>query len=411
MDVLDRFKANVKKSRENGCISLLDGVPHETKLKPCEVIIKKAMNGLLHANVDANKTFSYGPEQGDAEFRHEVAKFLSQQYDSTVNSENLILTAGATHGVHLLTSVLFGRGTHCFIENPTYFAMQRALKDDLHMNVIPVKTDSHGIDVEDLDRLLTEQKPQDIPNDMIYWACVYTVPVYNNPRGLSYSPETCKALIKCARKHKVLIICDDVYNLLCYDSKHPPQRLFSYDNPTDSDYYGNVVSNGSFTKILMPGIRVGWIEAPPIIVNRLVHSSLTFSGGSFNHFGGQIVTEILKLDLLAPHLEFLKENYAKNMKIIIDTLNTVPHLKFIKPGGGFFIWVEIPNDNVDALEFLTQAVDNRTVSFIPGQCTSPTGEFSNCVRLSVAKEPDYRVKEGIETFVDQYKRLMDKEQS
>ncbi|KAK6196201.1 hypothetical protein SNE40_001471 [Patella caerulea] len=312
MDVVERFKVNRDKGRASGCISLMEGIPGVDTLKPCREILQKATTHLLDSELNTSRTFAYGPEQGDEEVRRVLASFLTEQYghEEPVDADKIILTAGATQGAHLIATLLFGHGTTCFIEDPTYFIMHKMLSEDLKMNLIPVKLDSEGMDVEELDKLLTQHKPDVIPEDQLYWSFIYSIPVYHNPTGISYSPERCRALIECARKHKVLIIAEDVYNLLCYNTPHPPKRLIAYDNPSDPNYYGSVVSNGTFSKILAPCFRLGWIEGPDAVVQRLVKSFVAYSGGSFNHFGSLVASSILKLNLLQPHIESLKKIYG-----------------------------------------------------------------------------------------------------
>lgn len=123
--------------------------------------------------------------------------------------------------------------------------------------------------------------------------------------------EKCKFLVDVARKLDMIVVCDDVYNLLYYgDDKNPPARLFSYDNPKDEDYKGgNIVSNGSFSKILAPGFRVGWLEAPQRVVTKLKKSGLLQSGGSVNNVMFGIIQSIIELGKMEKHLDWYIQVY------------------------------------------------------------------------------------------------------
>lgn len=129
------------------------------------------------------------------------------------------------------------------------------------LNIVPVKLNENGVDLDSLEKLLQEKQFKSQNKE--FWAMYYTIPTYHNPTGILFSPEVCEGLIKLSRKYDFLITCDDVYNILYYKDKEAPKRLLAYDNRQDKDFKGNVISNGSFSKILGPGVRLGWLEVPP----------------------------------------------------------------------------------------------------------------------------------------------------
>ncbi len=134
------------------------------------------------------------------------------------------------------------------------------------LKVIPVKLNSDGTDVGDLEAKIIEHKTS-TSNSKMFSGCYYTIPNFHNPTGILFSEEICKNLITIARKHELLIVCDDVYNMLHYEEfEKPPKRLFEYDCENDINFKGHVISNGTFSKILAPGTRIGWLECPPRIM-------------------------------------------------------------------------------------------------------------------------------------------------
>ncbi|KAH3718241.1 hypothetical protein DPMN_061041 [Dreissena polymorpha] len=182
-----------------------------------------------------------------------------------------MVTAGATQGLHLVATVMFNKDTPVFMEDPTYFLAVNIIREDFGMNIKPVPTDSEGIDTEKLELMLVQHKPASMAGQKTpFWSMVYTIPTFNNPKGYCMSPERFKTLIRLARKHDVLLFTEDIYNILHYDNSPVcPPRLMLYDDRTDEDFQGHVLSNCSFSKILAPGLRLGWIEASPRIMKYL----------------------------------------------------------------------------------------------------------------------------------------------
>ncbi|XP_025112377.1 uncharacterized protein LOC112575060 isoform X2 [Pomacea canaliculata] len=317
--------ATVKAYMADGDIlSLIKGSPGLETLKDCKDILLKATNAVLDENADVTGTFTYGPEIGDAEFRDELAMFLTQEYGDEVKSSHLMVTAGASQALHMITTVMFSKDSIVFVEEPTYFAASMMLSVDLQMKVIPVPCDADGINVEELDHLLTKYRPahqRPTESKRPFWAFVYTVPVYNNPTGRCYSPSRCRSLVEVARKHEILLVAEDVYNLIHFgEDPFPPPRLLSYDCPADPDYKGHVLSIGTFSKILAPSLRLGWVEAPECILLHLNNSNLVWSGGSLNHYASKLAAAAMHLGLLPPHVHFLRQVYKSRCDAVCQIL-------------------------------------------------------------------------------------------
>lgn len=181
------------------------------------------------------------------------------------------MTAGATNGIHLILTTLIDLGGFVFLDEVTYMIALEAISAFKSIKIIPVKLNNDGVDIDDLERKLKEKRFQS--KDKMFWGAYYTIPTYHNPTGILFSEgkrsrkvvsqviifllEINNSLVKLARKFDILIACDDVYNLLPFDSDTPPKRLYAYDSFDDSDYKGNVISNGTLSKLLSPGVRIG----------------------------------------------------------------------------------------------------------------------------------------------------------
>ncbi|KAL4222845.1 hypothetical protein ACF0H5_018885 [Mactra antiquata] len=391
-------------------IPLSMGAPGPEMLAGSSELLIKSTECLLKDPLEERYTFQYGPCRGDPGFCNEMAKFLSTEYGDSVSSEDIMVTAGATQGLHLVATVMFDKDTPIFIEDPTYFIGQKMLKDDLGMNVIAVPTDDDGINIECLEELLQKYKPDNKPNKSPFWSMIYTIPTFNNPKGHCMSPGRCEALVALSRKYDVLLFAEDVYNMLHYSgAKYCPRRLLSFDRRSDPDFKGNVLSNCTFSKILAPGLRIGWIEAPPRVLDPILNSKTSWSGGSFNHYTSKLMATALKEGLLQKHLELLRKEYGERMNIACNALTEClpDSVKCHNPNGGFFIWLKLP-DQVDTLELLRMALTKYKVNFINGSSTSPSGSYQNYVRLSISFCDRKQIYNGVSKFCEAVKEVMEK---
>ncbi|CAH1271422.1 AADAT [Branchiostoma lanceolatum] len=254
--------------------------------------------------------------------------------------------------------------------------------------------DEDGIDVNMLDRLLEEHKKSStvrVTENRPYWTMLYLIPTFHNPTGRCLSEARCRQLVQVARRHNILVVCDDVYNTLCYEKDSqgnfvtPPPALVSFDQETDPGFLGNVVSNGSFSKILSPGLRLGWIQAPKRIRSLIMNSSYCDSGGSFNNYTSGIIASALQLGLVEQHLGKIQEIYARNMNAVHKIIQEEwpSGVSCLLPKGGFFIWVEFPQ-GFSCAELQKTCIRDHNVSFYVGSICSPQGLFGNCLRVCFA---------------------------
>ncbi|KAJ3217413.1 hypothetical protein HDU67_007996 [Dinochytrium kinnereticum] len=255
-----------------------------------------------------------------------LAKFLSRHYQSEVKHESISLTNGASQSFSNIISLFtIPNVTQVIIENPTYFLAIRVLEDHGidRKSTWKIPVDENGLLVDELKKVLEQNPspklPPPIKDEKRFPYLLFLVPTFSNPSGTTLSHERREALVKLARQHDILVVCDDVYQLLPFGNNLPPQRVYHFDRGST---FGNVISNQSFSKILAPGSRLGWIEAGPGIINQYEKSGLMYSGGSPNHFFSGMATSALKLGLLDSHLAFLRGIYQQRMEIMCNFLRT-----------------------------------------------------------------------------------------
>jgi DNA-binding transcriptional MocR family regulator len=320
---------------------------------------------------------AYGAEQGDGYFRLALAQFLSEGYGLPVEADQLFVTAGASQGLDLICTLFSQPGDTILVEEPSYFLALRIFADH-HLKVVSVPVDQDGLIIEALEEALTRHKP----------VFLYTIPAFHNPSSLTLSANRREALIRLSQAHNFLIVADEVYHLLAY-SLVPPPPMASYDRA------GRVLSLGSFSKILAPGLRLGWIQAQPQLLERFVMCGLLDSGGGLNPFTSGLVRTVLEFGLQRDCLLYLKEVYRQRMATLSAALHQyLPRaVSFAEPEGGFFIWLRFP-EAVDTEALLPQLQQHR-VSINPGIRFSSQQGLRNYARLSFAYYENEVLEEGV----------------
>jgi 2-aminoadipate transaminase len=365
----------------DGVLDLSWGHP-SPRLHAVDVIREAAAHALGQTGVVA---LQYGAPQGFGALLESLAGFLSAQdsYAMAVEPESLFLTAGASQALDLACTLLTQPGDTIFVEEPTYYLVSRIFTDH-GLRVIGVPTDADGLRTESLEAMLVDPA---VPRP----ALLYTIPTFQNPSGTVLPLERRRALVNLADQHAFIVLSDDVYQLLHYGPPPPPPVV-----ALDTTSQGCVVSLGSFSKILGPGLRLGWIQANPNLVRRFVGLGLIASGGGLNHFSSVLVQATLERDLLGPNIAFLKETYTERVQALSTALTTrfQDQASFAVPGGGYFFWVTLPpRVKTKALLPLAQAAG---VSYRPGPGFSVSGLFSNSLRISFALYEVDELEEAVE---------------
>ncbi|CAK9805156.1 Aromatic-amino-acid aminotransferase 1 [Anthophora plagiata] len=366
------------------------GAPGPDLLQHCVEMMRKATDHRLNEEKKEGKyyLFQYGITAGLWECREELAKFLTRRYGDPVKRENLILTCGASHGLQLLLNTVVSSNGIIFVEEVTYMIALDAFKQFPLMKVVTVPMKNDMVDLDAFEKIITEERKDSNPlknEQKIFWAMFYTIPTFHNPTGSTLPPESCKRLVEIARRYSIMIVCDDVYNLLYYGDGFPPHRLFSYDNPTDHNYKGgNVVSNGSFSKIFSPALRFGWIECSSRIAKIFRSSGILLSGGAVNHYVSGVVASLLQLSIQDEHLDKLVHIYKERLTVLCNILDH--HLpqcsSYQRPEGGYFVWIHLPS-GIDGSEFIKWCQKKYKVSAIPGVRFSYERKYHNFLRLSI----------------------------
>jgi DNA-binding transcriptional MocR family regulator len=369
--------------KRTGIIDLGIGAPDAPLLEHARKALLAAANHHL-SDPDHAVFVQYGPRAGDPVFRDALAKLLTSRLPGPAAAEDLFTTAGATSGLALAASCFFDTGAPVLIEDPTYFLARTVLKQ-AGMRLVPVAQDDDGINPARLAAAAQALPPA--PAGRRFRAMLYLIPTFNNPTGRVLPDRRRRDIIDIARKNNLLVVCDDVYDLLSFNDEPRPRRIVSMKGSE-----GWVLSNGSFSKILGPGMRCGWIESRGDLPEKLAQSAYARSGGGMNHFTTGILLSLIQSGAQARLLDRLRDTYRQRCNALCDALEeSMPSAAtFHRPDGGFFVWVTLP-EGTDTLAALDACQTQAGVRYQPGAWF---GDAHSSLRLSFAHNHTADLQKG-----------------
>ncbi|HEY1349505.1 MAG TPA: PLP-dependent aminotransferase family protein [Ktedonobacteraceae bacterium] len=273
----------------------------------------------------------YGPEQGNAPLLAFLAERLARQQGSVVELSHLMVVAGSTHALDMLTRLVARPGGIVLVEAPTYADALHILRDhQVQVNAVPM--DDQGLLPDALEQELVRLHRQNIPVSFLY-----TVPNFHNPTGRTLPTARRLQIIELARRYGFLIVEDDVYHDLFFEEPPPPGFYALAQGQ-------QVASIGSFAKTLAPGLRLGWLLAPRELIERCVGCGTSQMGGGANPFAARIVAEYCQQGHWDTHLAHLQAVYRARRDTMLSALHQhqPPATTWTRPGGGFFLWLTLP---------------------------------------------------------------------
>jgi DNA-binding transcriptional MocR family regulator len=356
-----------------GWIDFGIGQPH-VDILPLEQLEEAARHRLRQKD---RTILQYGMQQGNGEFRNSLAQFLSAHYEETVDPEHLFITAGISQALDQICALHTQPGDTVFVEEPSYFLALRIFAD-YGLKVISTPIDENGLVIDALEEKLAKHKP----------VFIYTIPAFHNPAGVTLSASRREKLVSLSEKHDFLIVADEVYQLLSYTATPPPPMTYF-------DKSARVLSLGSFSKILAPGLRLGWMQAKPSLLEPFIVCGYLDSGGGLNPFVSSIVESVIELGLQKDYLNFLKRTYRNRMVKLSKALRKhIPLLTYTDPDGGYFIWSYLPK-GTDTETLLAEA-NKHQVGFQPGIKFSSAKGLRNHLRFCFAFYGEADLLEGVE---------------
>lgn len=317
----------------------------------------------------------YGTEQGHGYFRIALAKFLSQGYGFPVDPDNLFVTNGISNALDMICAFFTRPGDTIFVEEPSYFLALRIFADH-DLRIVPIRTDEDGLVIKNLEEKLARVQPK----------FLYIIPTFQNPGGATLSQARRERLVGLSQEHDFLIVADEVYHFLNYSD----QGITPFAAYTDLE---TIISLNSFSKILAPGLRLGWLQAGPDKIKRLISSGLMDSGGGLNPFTSAIMLELLNAGDLEKNIANLITTYRSRLAVMDTALcRELSQATFKTPQGGFFFWVRLPG--VDGGQ-LREKAREINVGFRQGALFSSQGGMRDYIRLCYTFYDEEKIEEGI----------------
>jgi len=327
----------------------------------------------------------YGATEGHEPLRAELASFLQSKGVSDIAANQLIVTTGSQQALDLVGKTLIDPGDKVIVEGPTFLATIQCFR--LYgAQVIAAPIDAQGVQVDRLEALITEHRPK----------FVYLIPSFGNPSGAMLSLERRRKILALAVKHQVLIVEDDPYGDLYFGDAPPPSLLaLSHEVPGSRDL---VAYCGSLSKVLSPGLRVGWMVAQPELLARATMCK-QFSDAHTSTFAQATAAEYLKSGRMPARLEEVRKVYAQRAKTMGQALRRElgDAIEFTQPEGGLFFWARLTGKGgklQDAGEFARRAIE-QGVAFVPGAPFFATNPDMASLRLSFATADVAKIEEGV----------------
>ena len=363
-------------STPSGVVDLGVGQPQDAIL-PVD-LIARAMTAA--AELRQRHPLQYGVERGDGHLRAALAEFLTERYGESVAGEQLLISNGNSQAIDMCCGVLTEPGDVIFVEEPTYFLALRIFADH-GLRVVGIPVDDEGLRIDALEAELAVHSPR----------LLYCIPTGHNPTGASMPVERRRRLVELAREHDFLVLADEVYQLLDYTGSPPEPLAAQIDS-------GVVLSLGTFSKILAPGLRLGWIQAGEELLEALAARGQLISGGGLNPFAAALVAPILDDGGVADYLDGLREILHGRLVAMDEALQAhlPPGAQYRRPDAGYFFWLRFPEEVETAA--LRPAALAAGVGFQPGPAFSTHGGSANCVRLSFSYYDDATIRTAVDTL-------------
>ncbi|MFC3684833.1 aminotransferase-like domain-containing protein [Hydrogenophaga luteola] len=361
----------LKVTEKPGIISFAGGLP-SPKTFPVQAFAA-ACDDVL--KTDGAAALQYAASEGLPALREWIAKQLPWD----VSPDQVLITTGSQQGLDLVAKVLIDEGSTVLVETPTYLGALQAFTP-MEPAIVSVNSDDEGIDVADLAKKAPGAR------------FLYVLPNFQNPTGRTMSEARRQALVDAAQATGLPIIEDNPYGDLWFDQ--PPPKPLTARNPEGGIYLG------SFSKVLAPGLRLGYVVAPRAIMPKLLQAkqAADLHSPTFNQ---RMVAEVLKDGFIDRHVPTIRALYKHQCAVMLDALKIEMaglDVQWNSPVGGMFLWARLP-EGVHAVDLLPKAVD-KGVAFVPGAAFYADQGDPRTMRLSFVTASEDQIRIGIKALAD-----------
>ena len=362
-----------------GIISFAGGFP-DPSLFDVDGIREAVNNALTH---DSGAALQYGATEGFNPLREQLAALMAQKGCNNVQPDQLIVTTGSQQALDLIGKTLIDAGDKVIVEGPTFLATIQCFR--LYgADLVSAPIDAHGVQVDALEALIVEHKPK----------LIYLIPTFGNPSGATLTLERRKRVLELAAKYQTLVVEDDPYGDLYFDAPPPPSLLALSAEVTGSRDY--LVHCGSLSKILSPGLRIGWMIAPPELLGKATMCK-QFSDAHTSTFAQATAAHYLKAGRMPATLERVRRVYAERALAMGEALHRDigDKISFTAPQGGLFFWARLTDKTPLNGTTLAQCAIEKGVAFVPGAPFYANNPDHATLRLSFATADVDKINQGI----------------
>ena len=363
-------------------ISLAGGLPAPETF-PVETI-KKIAQEVLEKHAD--KALQYGTTKGFTPLRLALANWMEKRYGIPTSKVEIMMVAGSQQALDLIGRVFINPGDIVVVEGPTYLAALNAFKY-YEPEFVSIPMDHDGMRVD-----LLEEKLEELRKQGKKVKFVYTVSTFQNPAGVTMSLERRERLIELAKEYDFIIVEDSPYSELRYSGEPiPPIKHF--------DHEGRVIYLGTFSKILAPGFRLGWIAAHPHFIRKMEIAKQAVDLCT-NTLAQVIAWKYVEEGYLDEHIPKIIEFYKPRRDAMLEALEEyMPEgVEWTRPDGGMFIWVTLP-EGIDTKLMAEKAI-SRGVAYVPGEAFFAHREVKNTMRLNFTYVPEETLREGVKRLAE-----------
>lgn len=359
-----------------GIISFAGGFP-DPALFDAEGI-RIATDAVLANN--PGPVLQYGATEGWQPLREGLSRYMAAK-GATVAPDGLIVTTGSQQALDLIGKTMISPGDKVIVEAPTFLATIQCFR--LYgADLIGAPIDADGVKVDVLEQLIETHKPK----------LVYLIPTFGNPSGATLSLERRKRILELAARTQTLVVEDDPYGELYFGAPPPASLLALSDAVPGSRAW--LAHCGSFSKVLSPGLRVGWMIAPPELLAKATMCK-QFSDAHTSNLTQATAAQYLTLNRMASALDAVRRTYAERARVMADCLrrDLGDAIEFNAPQGGMFFWARLTGGR-NAADFAKRAIE-RLVAFVPGAPFYAHDPDLSTLRLSFATADLAKIEEGI----------------
>jgi len=333
----------------------------------------------------------YGPTEGEAPLREEIAKWMSRE-KATIKPENILITVGSQQGLDIVSKIFLDPNDIVVMESPTYIGGLQAFSA-YRANMMGVPQDDEGMRMDLLGKVLAKLAKRNKKPKFIY-----VVPDFQNPSGITMSLKRRKELLEMTYQYEVPILEDSPYRDLRFAGKAVP-AIYSLDTQNQ------VIVLGTFSKLLCPGLRVAWMMAPAEWMDRMVvaKQSMDLCSPSYTQL---MVAEYMRRGLLPRQIENIRQLYSRKLEVMLEALKEhMPKgVKWSKPKGGLFLWIELPK-KMSANDLFPRAIENK-VAYVVGSAFHCNGKGQNTMRINFSFPSEQQIVEGIQRLAKMLKENM-----